>query len=109
IIADPYMINDELAIVDHSGCYDYSFDDSEKFRIVSLERRKYYGSTWLDKERIFSGKSDLEMSKLAADSVRRDLEKVKDNNIILMTHIVTHKQFAVPMPHRIFDNFNAII
>ena len=49
------------------------------------------------------------MSKLAADSVRRDLEKVKDKNIILMTHIVTHKQFAVPMPHRIFDYFNAFI
>lgn len=109
IIGDPYIINDDWAIVGHSGWYDYSFADSEKFSLERLERRKYYGSTWLDKERIDWGKSDLEMSKLAADSVRRDLEKVKDKNIILMTHIVTHKQFAVPMPHRIFDYFNAFI
>ena len=26
-----------------------------------------------------------------------------------MTHIVTHRKFAVPMPHRIFDYFNAFI
>ena len=49
------------------------------------------------------------MSKLAAASVKNDLEQVKDKNIILMTHIVTHKKFAVPMPHRIFDYFNAFI
>lgn len=109
IIGRPYILNDDWAIVGHSGWYDYSFADQSQFSMERLERRKYYGSTWLDKERIAWGKSDLEMSKLAAESVRRDLEQVKDKNIILMTHIVTHKQFSVPMPHRIFDYFNAFI
>ncbi|MDT3996020.1 metallophosphoesterase [Mammaliicoccus sp. H-M34] len=109
IIGNPYIINDDWAIVGHSGWYDYSFADHEKFSLERLERRKYYGSTWLDKEHIDWGKSDLEMSKLAATSVKNDLEQVKDKNIILMTHIVTHKRFAVPMPHRIFDYFNAFI
>lgn len=109
IIGNPYVINDEWAIVGHSGWYDYSFADQDKFSLERLERRKYYGSTWLDKEHIDWGKSDLEMSQLAAQSVKQDLEQVNDKNIILMTHIVTHKKFAVPMPHRIFDYFNAFI
>nr|WP_263315148.1 metallophosphoesterase [Mammaliicoccus sp. Marseille-Q6498] len=109
VIGKPYVINDDWAIVGHSGWYDYSFANHEKFDMERLERRKYYGATWLDKEHIDWGKSDLEMSQLAAESVRRDLEQVKDKNIILMTHIVTHKKFAVPMPHRIFDYFNAFI
>ncbi|MBG9205693.1 metallophosphoesterase [Mammaliicoccus sciuri] len=109
IIASPYIVNEDWAIVGHSGWYDYSFADQNKFSMERLERRKYYGSTWLDKEHIDWGKSDLEMSRLAAESVKNDLEHVKDKNIILMTHIVTNRKFAVPMPHRIFDYFNAFI
>lgn len=35
--------------------------------------------------------------------VDEDIKNVDDRNIILMTHVVTHPQFVVPTPHRIFD------
>ena len=44
-----------------------------------------------------------------AKQIQEDLDQVKDKHIILMTHIVTHPKFIVPMPHRIFDFFNAYI
>ena len=49
------------------------------------------------------------LSKEAAKQIQEDLDQVKDKHIILMTHIVTHPKFIVPMPHRIFDFFNAYI
>lgn len=108
LIGKPYDINDEWAIVGNTGWYDYTYADP-KFSIERIARRKYYGATWQDKVKIDWPMEDRKLSRIAAKQTAKDIEKVKHKKVILMTHIVTHPKFAVPMPHRIFDYFNAFI
>lgn len=108
LIGKPYHINESWAIVGNTGWYDYTYASPE-FSLERIERRKYYGATWQDKVKIDWPMDDRKLSEIAANQTRKDLEQVKDKNVILMTHIVTHPKFAVPMPHRIFDYFNAFI
>lgn len=108
LIGKPYIINDEWAIVGSPGWYDYSFA-SKRFTYDELEKREFSGGTWQDKVRLNWNMSDQEVSKYFAEVTKKDLETVKDKKIILVTHVPTHKRFRVPMPHRIFDYYNAFI
>ncbi|WP_331246011.1 metallophosphoesterase [Staphylococcus capitis] len=108
LIGRPLIVNDEWAIVGHTGWYDYSYAD-KRFSLDKIKKGKHYGATWQDKVRIDWTTSDQQLSKVAAQMVDEDIKNVDDRNIILMTHVVTHPQFVVPTPHRIFDFFNAFI
>lgn len=108
LVKRPYIINEEWAIVGHTGWYDYSYA-SDRFSYDRLSRRAYYGGTWQDKNHISWRYSDDVMSGQFADTVRNDLESLKDKKVILVTHIVTNKRYRVPMPHRLFDYYNAFI
>ncbi len=81
----------------------------QEFSLERIARRKYYGATWQDKVKIDWPMEDRKLSSIAAKQTIKDMEQVKNKRIILMTHIVTHPRFAVPMPHRIFDYFNALL
>ncbi|RIP37311.1 phosphohydrolase [Staphylococcus gallinarum] len=108
LIGKPCILNDDWAIVGNTGWYDYTYADP-KFSLEKIARRKYYGATWQDKVKIDWPIEDRKLSMLAAQQTIKDVEQVKQRKIILMTHIVTHQNFAVPTPHRIFDYFNAFI
>ncbi|BBD89175.1 metallophosphoesterase [Staphylococcus caprae] len=108
LIGRPFIINDEWAIVGNTGWYDYSYADT-RFTQDKIQKGKHYGATWQDKVRMDWSLSDQQLSKIAANKVEEDIKQVCNRNIILMTHIVTHPQFVVPTPHRIFDFFNAFI
>ncbi len=108
LVRQPYIINDDWAIVGHTGWYDYSYA-SGRFSYERLSRRAYYGGTWQDKEHVDWRYSDDIMSKNFADDVRDDLAGLEGRKIILVTHIVTNTNFRVPMPHRLFDYYNAFI
>lgn len=108
LIGHPLVLNDEWAIVGNSGWYDYSYA-SEQYSIDQLKRGRFKGATWQDKVHIDWGVSDIEMSRDTAKQAEQDLKQVQDKNIILMTHVVTEPSFKVPMPHRIFNYFNAFI
>ena len=43
-----------------------------------------------------------------AKQIQEDLDRVKDKHIILMTHIVTHPKFIVPILHRILTSLMLI-
>ncbi|GJF49900.1 metallophosphoesterase [Staphylococcus argenteus] len=108
LVEHPYIINDEWAIVGHTAWYDYSYA-AKRFSLEQLQKGKYYGATWQDKERVSWGISDQQLSKQAATQVRKDIQNVGARRIILVTHVVTHAEFIVPTPHRIFDFYNAYI
>ncbi|CDR66830.1 metallophosphoesterase [Staphylococcus schweitzeri] len=108
LVGQPNIINDEWAIVGHTAWYDYSYA-AKRFSLEQLQKGKYYGATWQDKERISWGISDQTLSKQAVEEVYKDIKKVGNRRIILVTHVVTHPEFVVPMPHRIFDFYNAYI
>ncbi|RQM98502.1 phosphohydrolase [Staphylococcus pettenkoferi] len=108
LVGSPYIINDAWAIVGNTGWYDYSYASS-KFTQERLARGKFYGATWQDKERIDLPYKDLELAERAVEHTKEDLAKVGHRQIILVTHVVTHPQFVVPLPHRLFDFFNAYL
>ncbi len=108
LIERPYIINDSWAVVGHIGWYDYSYADA-RFDQQKLASGKFKGSTWQDKHYMDWQLDDQSVSKAFAEAVQRDFEHIGDRQIILMTHIVTHKKFTVPLPHRIFDFYNAYI
>ncbi|GEP83686.1 putative phosphoesterase, putative [Staphylococcus piscifermentans] len=108
LMGHPYIINDEWAIVGNSGWYDYTYASPE-YTTERLERRRFKGATWQDKVHVDWGMSDIQVSHKAAALAKRDLQKAGDRKIILATHVVTTPSFRVPMPHRIFNYFNAFI
>lgn len=108
LVKRPHIINEEWAIAGHTGWYDYSYA-SDRFSYERLARRAYYGGTWQDKENIAWRYSDDIMSGKFAGDVKEDLDDLEGRKIMLVTHIVTHKHFKVPMPHRLFDYYNAFI
>lgn len=108
LVNSPVILNDEWALVGHPAWYDYTYA-SDKFSYNRLEQRRYYGGTWQDKLNVDWQMSDPDVSKYFSRMIEKDLRKVEDRKIILATHIVTHKHFRVPMPHRLFDYYNAFI
>src|SRR5699024_5002768 len=108
LIDQPYVVNDEWAIVGNTGWYDYTYANS-KFSLERLARRKYHGATWQDKVKIDWPMEARKLSSIAAKQTIKDIEKEKHKKIILLTNIVIHSRYAVSMSHRIFDYFYAFI
>jgi len=107
LIESPLEINDEYTLVGHSGWYNHAVYDKKKFTPEEVEHGKFRWTYWQDKLRVDWGMTDLEVSEHFTQIIKKDLEKVKTNKIILQTHVVTVPEFTMPMPHRIFDFFNA--
>ncbi len=40
------------------------------------------------------------LSKIVVEQVKKDILEVGNRRVILVTHVVTHPDFIVPMPHR---------
>ncbi|EGQ2718337.1 phosphohydrolase [Staphylococcus pseudintermedius] len=102
------VVVDNYVIAGHMGWYDYSFA-ADRFTYDKLAKGKHYGATWQDKVYTAFGVSDPQLSQCFAAEVWQDLVSYADRQVILVTHVVTHPKFTVPMPHRIFDFFNGFL
>ncbi|WP_313894596.1 metallophosphoesterase [Psychrobacillus sp.] len=108
ILENPYIVNDEWAVVGNSGWYDHSFGDS-KFSKEEFAQMTYKERTWQDHYFVDWQMTNPEAHRWFYDKIEKDLQAVEGKNIILMTHIVTHPEFIVPMPNEMFEYFNAFI
>lgn len=110
LLGKSLQLTEDTWLLAHSGWYNYAVH-SPRFSNEDLEKGRYRFATWQDKKFINWGMSDLEVSALFADQTKLLLEKLpfQAKNIILATHIVTRPEFTMPMPHRVFDFFNAYI
>lgn len=109
LMENPLQLNQSYTIVGHPAWYNHAVYDREKFNEEEVEAGKFRWAYWQDKLRLDWGKTDKEISKDFKKIIKSDLEKNRSDNIILLTHTVTIPEFTVPMPHRIFDFFNAFI
>lgn len=107
LVESPLQINDAYTLVGHPGWYNHAIYDDEKFSPEEIERGKFRWTYWQDKVRMDWEMTDQEVSQYFANIIEKDLEKVTTGNIILQTHVVTVPEFTMPMPHRVFDFFNA--
>lgn len=108
LIKSPLILNDDTAIIGHNAWYNHAYHGPQ-FNEDQLERGRFKLSTWQDKRHLDWQDKDKEVSKLFADQIEKDILSVKANNLILVTHMITIKDYTVPMPNRAFDFFNAFI
>lgn len=106
---EPLIINEQLAIVGHIGWYNHAYYNREKFSPEQIESGRYKIATWQDKKRLDWQMTDEEVSRIFAAEIKEQLNQVISREVILVTHVVTTKDFIIPMPHRAFDFFNAFI
>lgn len=109
LIENPRMIGDNWAIVGSPGWYDYGYGNQDVYSLEAFEKKQYKFASWNDRHYVNWGKSDKEISSDMLKQIRNDLKKVKGRKILLMTHIATHPEFVVPLPHRVYDYANAFL
>jgi putative phosphoesterase len=107
LVESPLQLNEDYTLVGHPGWYNHAVYDKEQFSSEDVEHGKFRWAYWQDKLRMDWEMSDQDVSKRFANIIEKDLEEVTTENIILQTHVVTVPEFTMPMPHRIFDFFNA--
>lgn len=109
LVGHPVHLNHEWAIVGSPGWYDYGYGDHEKYSIEQFDKKKYKFASWNDRHYVDWGQSDQEISRQMLNQLRQDISSVGNKQIIMMTHVVTHPEFVVPLPHRIYDYANAFL
>lgn len=109
LVGKPKLIDDNWAIVGTPGWYDYGYGNSEKYSVSAFEKKQYGFASWNDRHYVNWGKSDQQVSREMLKQLYTDLESVGDRKIILMTHVATHPEFVIPLPHRIYNYANAFL
>lgn len=109
LVDKPYIINDEWAVVGTPGWYDYGYGNHKVYSIEKFEKKQYSFATWNDKHYVDWGMSDQEVSRLMLEQITDNLKSVGNRQVILMTHVATHPEFVIPLPHRVYDYANAFL
>lgn len=107
-VGKPFFINEDIAVVGNPGWYDYGFA-SDKYTIEEFEQKKLKVGGWNDRLYVHWNDSDQHVASRMLDQIKADLQLIGNRNAILMTHVVTNPQFTVPLPHRIYDYYNAFL
>ena len=109
LIEHPLQLNETYTLVGHPAWYNHAVYDQEQFTAEEVEHGKFRWAYWQDKLRLDWKMPDQDVSRSFSKIVEKDLEKVTTDRIILQTHVVTIPEYTMPMPHRVFDFFNAYI
>lgn len=109
LVGHPVHLNQEWAIVGTPGWYDYGYGNQEKYSLEQFNKKKYKFASWNDRHYVDWGKGDQNVSMQMLNQLRKDIISVGNKKIILMTHVATHHEFVVPLPHRIYDFANAFL
>lgn len=107
LLESPVKLTKDYSLVGHTAWYNHAVYDQEKYSEAEIEKGKFRWTYWQDKLQMDWQMTDKELSKYFAELIREDLEKVRTDQIILQTHVGTIPEFTMPMPHRVFDFFNA--
>lgn len=109
LVGEPKILNKEWAIVGTPGWYDYGYGNHEVYSVADFEKKRYKFASWNDLHYVDWQQSDQEVSSDMLEQVREDLNQVNNRKVILMTHVATHPEFIVPLPHRVYDYANAFL
>lgn len=104
----PYELNEEWTVVGSSGWYDYSMGEP-KYTFEDYERMEAMGRTWQDSLYVQWGRGNREMHRYFYESLERDLEASRGKKIVMVTHMLSHPHFKVPLPNERWEYFNAFL
>lgn len=103
-----YSLNEQWAVIGNTGWYDYTMGEP-KYGTADFEEMKLGERIWQDSIYVKWGRSNAEMHRYFYDTLEQKLIKQQGKQIILVTHMLGHPFFKVPMPHPRWEYFNAFL
>ncbi len=108
IVNGPIKLKKDWVVIGDMGWYDYSFG-SDEFSKEEFDKMHIDDRTWQDKIKAIWDKDTLKMHRYFYEKIKNKIEANTEKNVILMTHVVTHKDFTVQNPNRMWKYLNAFL
>lgn len=106
---EPFILNDDWVVIGDLGWYDFSFG-GQGFDHVKFEQMEIDGRIWKDKLYAAWEMPTVEVHQTFYAKLQMQLEAYSDKQIILMLHVVPHRDFTVPATfHHTWDYLNAFL
>ncbi len=109
LLEKPFLLNEEWAVVGNAGWYDYGYADQKQYTKADFDRMKYRIGAWNDKYYVHWNEKNQVVADWMLGKIEKDLQQIGERKVILMTHVVTHPEFVVPLPNRVYNYFNAFL
>ncbi len=94
----PAVLDNGWVILGNSGWYDYTMGEPG-YTFDDFERMHAMDRTWQDSLYVTWGMSNRDIHKYFYDSLERELAEHRGKSIVMVTHMLGHPYFKVPMPH----------
>lgn len=104
----PYEWENGWVIMGNTGWYDYTMGESG-YTLEEFERMHAMDRTWQDSLYVRWGMKNQEIHRYFLSCMERDLSVYPDRPVIMVTHMLAHPFFKVPMPHPMWSYFNAFL
>jgi putative phosphoesterase len=104
----PINLKKDWVVLGDMGWYDYSFG-SKEFSKKDFDEMHIDDRTWQDKIKAMWDRETVEMHKYFYKKIKNQVDENLDKNIIMMTHVVTHKNFTVQNPNHMWKYLNAFL
>ncbi len=104
----PYELGNDYVIIGDTGWYDFSFGNNQ-YAYEDYLVGYYKERQWQDKKYINWNVSDVEKCKEIYGRLTKQIDRYKDKKIILVTHMILHPYFLVPLPNETWNYFNAFL
>ena len=104
----PRALNEDWVVIGNSGWYDYTLGE-DKYGFGDFEKMRTPDRTWQDSLYVDWGRSNRDIHRYFYEGLERELSEHRGKQVIMVTHMLTHPYFKVPMPHPQWEYFNAFL
>ncbi len=103
-----YEIDKNWIVIGDLGWYDFSFGDTQ-YSLEDFSRMKYEKRVWQDSIWSVWDRSTLEMHRYFIKKLESQLNRYRDKNIIVVTHVLPIKDFTVQPLSPMWEYMNAFL
>ncbi len=104
----PYEIAGNWIVIGDLGWYDFSFGDAG-YSFSDFSRMQYEERVWQDSIKAVWDRPSLEMHRYFIKKLEDQLNKYKNKNVIVVTHVLPIKDFTVQPPSPMWEYMNAFL
>jgi len=104
----PCELDNGWVVIGNSGWYDYTMGEPD-YSYDDFERMHAMDRTWQDSIYVTWGMSNRDIHKYFYERMERELAQYEGKPVVMVTHMLAHPYFKVPMPHPQWSYFNAFL
>ncbi|WP_028558724.1 metallophosphoesterase [Paenibacillus pinihumi] len=108
LVERPYALDNGWIVIGNSGWYDYTMGEPG-YSIEQFEQMHAMDRTWQDSLYVDWRMSNPNIHRYFYERLEKELEQHSGKPVIMVTHMLTHPFFKVPMPHPQWSYFNAFL